>query len=153
MLHRSGSFIWHAQFHFVFSLLASVNLMKINTITSLLMTSFIIFIILDIPRQTDEEKEFGDFQLFDDPNRPYSTFNFKYSPLAFDRMTQLMEYNTLRFKNLIMEKIRENVRKYQNSSIRRPIKLKDIKKLRLDQKDKEDRLKQFVQSFDHPDSE
>jgi hypothetical protein len=25
--------------------------------------------------------------------------------------------------------------------------------LRLDQKDKEDRLKQFVQSFDHPDSE
>ena len=107
----------------------------------------------DIPRQTDEEKEFGDFQLFDDPNRPYSTFNFKYSPLAFDRITQLMEYNTLRFKNLIMEKIRENVRKYQNSSIRRPIKLKDIKKLRLDQKDKEDRLKQFVQSFDHPDSE
>jgi hypothetical protein len=96
---------------------SSVNLMKINTITSLLMTSFIIFIILDIPRQTDEEKEFGDFQLFDDPNRPYSTFNFKYSPLAFDRMTQLMEYNTLRFKNLIMEKIRENVRKYQNSAL------------------------------------
>jgi hypothetical protein len=69
--------------------------------------------------------------------------------LIFIKFTE----DTLRFKNLIMEKIRENVRKYQNSSIRRPIKLKDIKKLRLDQKDKEDRLKQFVQSFDHPDSE
>lgn len=127
--------------------------MKINTMTLLLLTAFIIFIILDIPRQTDKEKKFGDFELFDDPNRPYSTFNFKYSPLAFDRLTQLMEYNTLRFKNLILEKIRENVRKYQNSPIRRPIRLKDIKKLNLGQKDKEDRLKQFVQSFDHPDSE
>ncbi|XP_063423775.1 cytosolic phospholipase A2-like [Mytilus trossulus] len=106
----------------------------------------------DVPRQTDEEKEFGDFQLFDDPKRPYSTFNFNYSHLAFERITQLTEYNTLRFKNLIMDKVRECVRKYQDSTIRRPIKLQDIKKLRLGAKDKEDRLKQFVESFDTPDS-
>lgn len=43
------------------------------------------------------------------------------------------------------------MRKYQDSSIRRPIKLQDIKKLRLGAKDKEDRLKQFVESFDTPD--
>lgn len=106
-----------------------------------------------IPRRTNEEMKFGDFKIFDDPNRPYSTFNFQYSHLAFDRITQLMEYNTLRFKDLIMEKIRECVVKYQNSSIRRPIKLKDIKKLRIGHKDKEDRLKMFVESFDCPDSE
>ena len=64
-----------------------------------------------------------------------------------------MEYNTLRFKQLIMDKIKECVRKHQNVSVRRPIKLKDIKKLRLSTKDKEDRLKQFVQSFDTPDSD
>lgn len=101
-----------------------------------------------MPRQTDEEKEFADFKLFDDPNRPYSTFNFTYSHRAFNRLTKLTEYNTLRFKSLMLQKIRESVRKYQHTAVRRPIKLKDIRKLRLGAKDKEDRLKQFVESFD-----
>ena len=48
-----------------------------------------------VPRETQEELDFADFDLFDDPERPYSTFNFKYQHKAFDRLTQLAEFNTL----------------------------------------------------------
>jgi len=54
-----------------------------------------------------------------------------------------------------MDKIKECVKRVRNnvSSVRRPIKLKDIKKLQLANKNKEDKLKQFVESFDQPDSD
>ena len=48
-----------------------------------------------VPRQTDEEKEFADFDIFDDPKAPYSTFKFQYSHKTFERLHQLMEFNTL----------------------------------------------------------
>ena len=37
----------------------------------------------------------GNFSIFDAPKTPYSTFNFQYSNEAFDRLHDLMEFNTL----------------------------------------------------------
>ncbi len=48
-----------------------------------------------IPRQTDKERELADFDIFDDPETPYSTFNFQYSNQAFTQLHDLMEFNTL----------------------------------------------------------
>lgn len=48
-----------------------------------------------VPRETDEERDFADFDIFDDPETPYSTFNFQYSNQAFTQLHNLMEFNTL----------------------------------------------------------
>lgn len=48
-----------------------------------------------VPRETDKEREFADFDIFDDPETPYSTFNFQYSNQAFTQLHDLMEFNTL----------------------------------------------------------
>lgn len=48
-----------------------------------------------VPRETPEEKDFADFDIFDDPNTPFSTFNFQYPNVAFKRLHDLMEFNTL----------------------------------------------------------
>lgn len=37
----------------------------------------------------------ADFDIFDDPETPFSTFNFQYSNEAFTRLHDLMEFNTL----------------------------------------------------------
>lgn len=48
-----------------------------------------------VPRVTEKEKELADFDIFDDPESPFSTFNFQYSNEAFTRLHDLMEFNTL----------------------------------------------------------
>uniref|UniRef100_A0A672JED5 Phospholipase A2 n=1 Tax=Salarias fasciatus TaxID=181472 RepID=A0A672JED5_SALFA len=48
-----------------------------------------------VPRETEKEKELSDFDIFDDPETPFSTFNFQYSNEAFTRLHDLMEFNTL----------------------------------------------------------
>ncbi|CAG5136620.1 unnamed protein product, partial [Candidula unifasciata] len=48
-----------------------------------------------IPRETKEEFNFADFDIFDDPKAPYSTFNFTYAHKNFEQLSQLMEFNTL----------------------------------------------------------
>jgi len=48
-----------------------------------------------LPRESKEEKDFADFDIFDDPNTPFSTFNFQYPNEAFKRLHDLMEFNTL----------------------------------------------------------
>ena len=103
-----------------------------------------------MPRTTEEEKQFGDFDIFDDPERHYSTFNFKYSNLAFERLTKLTEFNTLLYKDLIMDKIKECIVKKKENFVRvhRPIKLADIKRLQLSNRKKEQKLAKYVQSFD-----
>ena len=45
--------------------------------------------------RTPEEMDFADFEIFDDPDSPYSTFNFHYSRQAFEKLHDLMEFNTL----------------------------------------------------------
>ena len=65
-----------------------------------------------------------------------------------------MEFNTKLCKDLILEKIKKCVHRVQQYSAikRRPIKLKDIRKLRLSS-NKEKELTKFVESFDHDDGD
>ncbi|KAM9468564.1 cytosolic phospholipase A2 isoform 2-T2 [Clarias gariepinus] len=62
-----------------------------------------------VPRETDKEKEFADFDIFDDPETPYSTFNFQYSNQAFKQLHDLMEFNTLNNIELIKEAIKDSI--------------------------------------------
>ncbi|KAL4218780.1 Cytosolic phospholipase A2 [Mactra antiquata] len=105
-------------------------------------------------RRTKEEKENADFDIFDDPNKPYSTFNFKYTNQAFDRLADLMEFNVLLCRDMILENIKKCVKRVQSfkATRRKPIMLKDIKKLRL-QKSKEKQLEQFVKTLDEDDGD
>uniref|UniRef100_A0A8C1YB93 Phospholipase A2 n=1 Tax=Cyprinus carpio TaxID=7962 RepID=A0A8C1YB93_CYPCA len=62
-----------------------------------------------VPRSTDKEIEFGDFDIFDDPASPFSTFNFQYSNQAFRRLHDLMEFNTLNNIEVIKEAIKDSI--------------------------------------------
>ncbi|XP_030630583.1 cytosolic phospholipase A2 [Chanos chanos] len=60
-----------------------------------------------VPRTTDQEREFADFDIFDDPASPYSTFNFQYSNQAFKQLHDLMEFNTLNNIEVIKDAIKD----------------------------------------------
>ncbi|XP_030626218.1 cytosolic phospholipase A2 isoform X2 [Chanos chanos] len=62
-----------------------------------------------VARETEQEKEFADFDIFDDPETPYSTFNFQYSNQAFKQLHDLMEFNTLNNIEVIKEAIKESI--------------------------------------------
>ncbi|CAB1332260.1 unnamed protein product, partial [Coregonus sp. 'balchen'] len=62
-----------------------------------------------VPRETEQEKEMADFDIFDDPETPYSTFNFQYSNQAFTQLHDLMEFNTLNNIEVIKEAIKESI--------------------------------------------
>ncbi|XP_056619991.1 cytosolic phospholipase A2 isoform X1 [Triplophysa dalaica] len=62
-----------------------------------------------VPRETDEERKFADFDIFDDPETPYSTFNFQYSNQAFTQLHDLMEFNTLNNIEVIKEAIKDSI--------------------------------------------
>ncbi|KAI5099149.1 LOW QUALITY PROTEIN: cytosolic phospholipase A2 [Silurus meridionalis] len=62
-----------------------------------------------VPRETDKEKEFADFDIFDDPETPYSTFNFQYSNQAYKQLHDLMEFNTLNNIELIKDAIKDSI--------------------------------------------
>lgn len=106
-----------------------------------------------VSRSTKEEKEFADFDIFDDPQRPYSTFNFRYPHLAFDRLTQLTEFNTTLYTEQIMKQIRNCIRARRRHSIRRPCKLGDIKRLSLKRdKRQEGQLAAYIRSLEEEDN-
>jgi phospholipase A2 len=67
------------------------------------------FIDLEQERKTDEEKDFANFDIFDDPKEPYSSFTFEYENRTFDRLHELMKFNTLMKMPLIKEKITHQV--------------------------------------------
>ena len=54
-----------------------------------------------MPRETKEEKSFGDFPIFDDEDETYGTWNMSYTEKAFDRLSKLMAYNTLNHAEVI----------------------------------------------------
>ncbi|XP_012988747.2 cytosolic phospholipase A2 [Esox lucius] len=62
-----------------------------------------------VPRETDKEREFADFDIFDDSESPYSTFNFQYSNQAFTRLHDLMEFNTLNNIEVIKDAIKDSI--------------------------------------------
>jgi phospholipase A2 len=61
---------------------------------------------LGVSRETEEEEVFGEFDVFEDKDTPYSTFKFQYSERAFDRLASLMEFNTLLYKDMIFNNIK-----------------------------------------------
>lgn len=78
-----------------------------------------------VPRETDEEKKFADFPIFDDPSNPYSSMNFVYEPLQFDRLTQLVEFNTLLCIDTIKDELAEIItRKRQYAQ--KPMSISDV---------------------------
>ena len=66
---------------------------------------------LGVARKTSEEKKFGTFSIFEDPDDHYSTFNFHYPHKSFDRLTQLMEFNTLLGEQTIKDVIADGIRR------------------------------------------
>ncbi|XP_015931209.3 cytosolic phospholipase A2 isoform X1 [Parasteatoda tepidariorum] len=58
-----------------------------------------------VPRETEEELEFANFNIFSDPKKTYSIFNFKYPPKKFDRLAKLMEFNVKNNINIVMENL------------------------------------------------
>ncbi|KAJ8376137.1 hypothetical protein SKAU_G00067170 [Synaphobranchus kaupii] len=62
-----------------------------------------------VPRNTEQEREYADFDIFDDPETPYSTFNFQYSNQAFTQLHDLMEFNTLNNIEVIKNAIKESI--------------------------------------------
>ncbi|XP_076823546.1 cytosolic phospholipase A2-like [Clavelina lepadiformis] len=55
----------------------------------------------------DEGDEWGDFNIFstEHEHNPYSTFNFHYTNMQFDKLFQLMQFNTLLHLDVILEQI------------------------------------------------
>ncbi|XP_053469808.1 cytosolic phospholipase A2 [Ictalurus furcatus] len=90
-----------------------------------------------IPRETEADKEFADFDIFDDPETPYSTFNFQYSNKAFTQLHDLMEFNTLNNIEVIKEAIKESVvyRKENPSRCSVSLSLNDIQNKKILKRD------------------
>ncbi|XP_053325717.1 cytosolic phospholipase A2 [Spea bombifrons] len=79
-----------------------------------------------VPRETEEEKEFADFDIFDDPETPYSTFNFQYPKKAFKRLHDLMEFNTLNNIDKIKQAIVDSMEYRRTHPSRCSVSLNDI---------------------------
>ncbi|CAL1537190.1 unnamed protein product [Lymnaea stagnalis] len=97
-----------------------------------------------VPRTTQAEMDFANFSIFDDPARPYSTFKFTYTKLEFERLSKLMEYNTLLCKDMIFDNIGTCIKRRRRFSIRRPCKRKDIARLSLNSKIKAEKLAEYI---------
>lgn len=78
-------------------------------VTQSLNDSKLLFCFSGVPRETEEEKEFADFPIFDDPNNSFSSMNFVYEPEQFDRLTKLVEFNTLFSMDTIKKELEEIV--------------------------------------------
>ena len=132
----------------------NTRILSSDELVHIFLLTFTIF-ITGIKRETEDEKQFADFDIFDDPERPYSTFNFKYTNKAFERLSALMEFNTLLYKDLILQKVKECIKVRRRHSVRRPFKLNDIRRLsqKLKHRADEDRLAAYLRSLDleeHP---
>ncbi|XP_035827713.1 uncharacterized protein LOC101850745 isoform X2 [Aplysia californica] len=97
-----------------------------------------------VPRETKEEFDFADFDIFDNPKAPYSTFNFTYSHENFERLSKLTEFNTLLHIEEIKQVIRDVVRLKREGPPRIPIQSKDIKLLHMKSVQEYRKLKKFI---------
>ncbi|BFZ00505.1 hypothetical protein BsWGS_03542 [Bradybaena similaris] len=97
-----------------------------------------------IPRETKEEFKFADFDIFDDPKAPYSTFNFTYAHKNFEQLSQLMEFNTLLHIDDIKEVIKDVIKKKREGPPRVPIQSKDIKLLHMKSVQERRKLRRFI---------
>uniref|UniRef100_A0A8D0AFG3 Phospholipase A2 n=1 Tax=Sander lucioperca TaxID=283035 RepID=A0A8D0AFG3_SANLU len=90
-----------------------------------------------VPRETEKEKDLADFDIFDDPESPFSTFNFQYSNKAFTQLHDLMEFNTLNNLEVIKEAIKDCIvsRKENPSCLSLPFSLSAIPKKKFLKRD------------------
>ncbi|XP_059164143.1 uncharacterized protein LOC131947080 [Physella acuta] len=102
----------------------------------------------NVPRETQEELDFADFDVFDDPKAPYSTFNFTYTHKNFERLSQLMEFNTLLHIEDIKSVIKEVIKKKREGPPRVPIQSKDIQLLRMKSVQEMRKLKRFISKIE-----
>ncbi|XP_065410526.1 cytosolic phospholipase A2 isoform X3 [Chrysemys picta bellii] len=79
-----------------------------------------------VPRETQKEKDFADFDIFDDPNTPFSTFNFQYSNEAFKRLHDLMEFNTLNNLDVMKQAIVESIEYRRQNPSRCSVSLSNV---------------------------
>ncbi|XP_013922893.1 PREDICTED: cytosolic phospholipase A2 [Thamnophis sirtalis] len=79
-----------------------------------------------VPRETQEEKDFADFDIFDDPDSPFSTFNFQYSHEAFNRLHDLMEFNTLNNLHVIKDVITDSIEYRRQNPSRCSVSLSNV---------------------------
>lgn len=78
----------------------------------MLLLNYVLFnYFTGVPRITKEEKKSGDFPLFNDPDKSFSTFNLKYSHDIFDRLSGLVEFNTALSGQLIKDTIADCVQR------------------------------------------
>ncbi|NXM86063.1 PA24A phospholipase, partial [Oenanthe oenanthe] len=84
-----------------------------------------------IPRETQEEKDFADFDIFDDPDTPFSTFNFQYPNEAFKRLHDLMEFNTLNNMDVIREAMVESIEYRKQNPSRCSVSLSSVEARRF----------------------
>ncbi|NWZ99182.1 PA24A phospholipase, partial [Nesospiza acunhae] len=84
-----------------------------------------------VPRETQEEKDFADFDIFDDPDTPFSTFNFQYPNEAFKRLHALMEFNTLNNMDVIKEAMVESIEYRKQNPSRCSVSLSSVEARRF----------------------
>ncbi|KAF2984620.1 hypothetical protein EK904_003567, partial [Melospiza melodia maxima] len=84
-----------------------------------------------VPRETQEEKDFADFDIFDDPDTPFSTFNFQYPNEAFKRLHDLMEFNTLNNMDVIKEAMVESIEYRKQNPSRCSVSLSSVEARRF----------------------
>ncbi|XP_017591975.1 PREDICTED: cytosolic phospholipase A2 isoform X1 [Corvus brachyrhynchos] len=84
-----------------------------------------------VPRETQEEKDFADFDIFDDPDTPFSTFNFQYPNEAFKRLHDLMEFNTLNNMDVIREAMMESIEYRKQNPSRCSVSLSSVEARRF----------------------
>ncbi|GAB1285521.1 Cytosolic phospholipase A2 [Apodemus speciosus] len=77
-------------------------------------------------RETKEEKEIADFDIFDDPESPFSTFNFQYPNQAFKRLHDLMYFNTLNNIDVIKDAIVESIEYRRQNPSRCSVSLSNV---------------------------
>nr|XP_022287822.1 cytosolic phospholipase A2-like isoform X3 [Crassostrea virginica] len=97
-----------------------------------------------VPRETDEEKKFAAFDIFDDKDSPYSTFNFKYSHDAFRRLSKLTEFNTLLHVEDIKKVIADVIQSKRENGPKIPITMQQINNLQRVSKRNRQRLSKYV---------
>lgn len=101
-----------------------------------------------VPRETKAEEEFADFDIFDDPTAPFSTFNFTYTAQNFQRLSKLTEFNTLHSMDEIKAVLAEVIARKREASPRVPIHTRDFKLLRMKSVQERHELKKFLKKME-----
>lgn len=97
---------------------------------------------------TKQEFEFANFDIFDDPNTPYSTFNFKYPHKAFDQLSQLTEFNTLLHIEDIKQVIEKKIQEKRTKGERIPIQSSKVPLLKIKTLENSAKLQRYLKRLE-----